>query len=49
MTREAILCNGASYKHIPVVISHYNLDGISSRQQKLFQKEKMEYYAKLQK
>ena len=49
MTREAIIDDGASYKHIPMVVSHYNLDGISSRQQKLFQKEKMEYYAKLQK
>lgn len=49
MTREAILDDGASYKHIPIVISHYNLDGISSRQHKVFEKEKMEYYAKLQK
>lgn len=49
LTREAILDNGASYKHIPMVISHYNLDGISSRQQQVFKKEKMEYYAKLQK
>lgn len=49
MTREAILDDRASYKHIPMVISHYNLDGISSRQQQVFQKEKMEYYAKLQK
>lgn len=46
-TRESIMKYGATYKHVPMIISHYGLDGISSRQFRTFQEEKDNYYKQL--
>ena len=46
-TREAILKYGASYKHIPMVISDYETTGISAKQYSTFVKEKDNYYKNL--
>ena len=45
--REAVMKYGATYKHIPFVISNYGVDGISSKQYGVFKKEKDEYYKNL--
>ena len=47
--REAIMKYGATYKHLPITISNYGTDGISSKQYSVFKKEKDEYYKKLDK
>lgn len=47
LTREAIMENGATYKHIPMIISHYGLDGISARKNDVFAQEKENYYKQL--
>ena len=46
-TREAILKYGATYKHIPMVISDYETTGISAKQYSTFLKEKENYYKNL--
>lgn len=47
LTREAIMKNGATYKHVPIIVSHYGLDGISSRKYDVFAQEKENYYTQL--
>lgn len=47
LTREAIMENGATYKHVPMIVSHYGLDGISARKNDVFAQEKENYYIKL--
>lgn len=47
LTREAIMENGATYKHVPMIVSHYGLDGISSKKYNVFVHEKEDYYRKL--
>lgn len=47
LTREAIMDNGATYKHIPMIISHYGLDGISAKKYDIFVQEKKNYYKQL--
>ena len=37
--------NGCTYKHIPVTVSVYMLDGVSTKQRSLFEQEKKDYYA----
>lgn len=44
--RERIMVDGVSYKHLPIVISNYGLDGVSTRQRKIHEQEKKEYYKK---
>ena len=44
LLREAVMEQGATYKHIPFAISDYGLDGISSKQYSVFKKEKDDYY-----
>lgn len=46
-TREAIMKYGVTYKHVPMIISHYGLDGISSKQFHVFEIEKDNYYKNL--
>lgn len=46
-TREVIMENGATYKHVPMIVSHYGLDGISSRKYDVFVQEKNNYYKQL--
>lgn len=46
-TRESIMKYGCSYKHLPTIISHYGLDGISSKRFHVFLNEKKQYYDKL--
>ena len=46
-TREVIMAYGVSYKHVPFVISVYNLNGISSKKFDVFLKEREDYYSKL--
>lgn len=46
-TCEAIMENGATYKHVPMIVSHYGLDGISSRKYDVFVQEKENYYKQL--
>lgn len=36
--------NGHTYKHIPITVSVYGLDGISTRQRNVFEQEKLAYY-----
>ena len=45
--REMIMVKRVSYKHIKTVISVYSLDGVSTTNRKLHDKEKMNYYTKL--
>lgn len=47
MLREAIMKYNATYKHIPLVISNYGIDGISSKQYNIFRQEKDNYYKNL--
>jgi len=42
--RESIIDKNVSYKHIPLTISVYGLDGISTINRKVFEREKLEYY-----
>ena len=42
--REAILENNIPYKHIPVAIMNFDMNGISSRRPDLTRKEQTEYY-----
>lgn len=42
--REMIMVKKVSYKHIPIVISNYGLDGVSTTQRNLHNAEKDEYY-----
>lgn len=42
--REMIMVKKVSYKHIPIVISNYGLDGVSTVQRNLHNAEKEEYY-----
>lgn len=44
--REAIMKDKCTYSTIPFAISYYGLDGISSKNYKLFQQEKTDYYKK---
>lgn len=44
LLREACMKYGASYKHVPMIISHYKTGGISGREFATFQKEKNDYY-----
>lgn len=43
--REAVMRDKVSYKHIPIIISHFEGNGISSNQE-LCKKEKQDYYKK---
>lgn len=36
--------NGCTYKHAPITVSVYGLDGVSTKQRSLFEKEKQDYY-----
>lgn len=45
--REMIMVKRVPYKHIKTVISVYSLDGVSTTNRKLHDKEKMNYYTKL--
>ena len=47
LTREAIMENGATYKHVPIIVSHYGLDGISAKKYDIFVQEKENYYKQL--
>lgn len=47
LTREAIMKNGATYKHVPMIVSHYSLDGISAKKYDIFVEEKENYYKQL--
>ena len=42
--RESIIEKNVSYKHLPLTISVYGLDGISTKNRKVFEKERLEYY-----
>ena len=42
--REMIMVKKVSYKHLPIVISNYGLDGVSTTQRNLHNTEKDEYY-----
>lgn len=42
--REMIIVNGASYKHLDTFISYYGLDGVSTINRSVHEKEKEEYY-----
>lgn len=44
MLREAIIDDRVSFQHIPITISSYGLDGISSKNGLLFVNEKTDYY-----
>ena len=46
-TREAIMVDKVSYKHLNFPISVYNLEGLSSIHQDIFKAEKKEYYKSL--
>lgn len=45
--REAIMKYKATYKYVPMIISHYYTNGISGTHFHTFKKEKNEYYANL--
>lgn len=45
--REMIMEKGATYKHVPIAISCYGLDGVSTIQRKVHEDEKKEYYKKV--
>ena len=47
-TREVILKYGATYKHIPMIISDYETTGISAKQYSTFVKEKDNYYKNIE-
>lgn len=42
--REMILVKKVSYKHLPIVISNYGLDGVSTTMRNIHEAEKKEYY-----
>ena len=42
--REMIMVKKVSYKHIPIVISNYGLDGVSTTMRNIHEAEKKEYY-----
>lgn len=44
--RERIMVDKVTYKHLPYPISVYNLNGISTTQRSVHEKEKKEYYLK---
>lgn len=44
--REMIMVKKVSYKHIPIVISNYGLDGVSTTMRNIHEAEKKEYYKK---
>lgn len=48
-TREAIMVDKVSYKHLNFIISDYDLNGVSSINQNLFREEKTKYYEKINK
>ena len=48
LLREAIIDNKVSYKHIPVTVSYFALDGISSKDD-TYIKEKTDYYKTIDK
>lgn len=45
--RNLIVCERVKYKHIPVTVSVYNLEGISSTNRDLHNREKVEFYKKI--
>lgn len=47
LLREMLMVKRVPYKHIKTVISVYSLDGVSTRNRKLFEDEKMQYYSKI--
>ena len=49
LLRESIMKENVSYLHIPLIVSTYEMNGFSGKNQKLFNEERKEYYKSMEK